>query len=66
MPSDELAGDAYAARAVAYLGGRMMHFSGRTWRPHYEADSCIIELTAGCTYGKCIFCNLYELSLIHI
>ena len=38
----------------------MMHFSGRTWRPHYEADSCIIELTAGCTYGKCNFCNLYE------
>lgn len=37
-----------------------MHFSGRTWRPHYEADSCIIELTAGCTYGKCNFCNLYE------
>ena len=37
-----------------------MQFSGRTWRPHYEADSCIIELTAGCTYGKCNFCNLYE------
>lgn len=37
-----------------------MHFSGRTWRPPYEADSCIIELTAGCAYGKCSFCNLYE------
>lgn len=37
-----------------------MHFNGRTWRPHYEADSCIIELTAGCTYGKCNFCNLYQ------
>ena len=37
-----------------------MHFSGRTWRPPYEADSCIIELTAGCAYGKCNFCNLYE------
>ena len=37
-----------------------MHFSGRTWRPHYEVDSCIIELTAGCAYGKCSFCNLYE------
>ena len=37
-----------------------MHFSGRTWRPHCEADSCIIELTAGCAYGKCSFCNLYE------
>lgn len=38
----------------------IMHFSGRTWRPFYERDSCIIELTAGCTYGKCSFCNLYQ------
>lgn len=37
-----------------------MYFSGRTWRPHYEADSCIIELTGGCAYGQCNFCNLYE------
>lgn len=37
-----------------------MHFSGRTWRPPYEADSCMIELTAGCAYGKCSFCNLYQ------
>lgn len=41
-------------------GGLIMHFSGRTWRPFYERDSCIIELTAGCTYGKCNFCNLYQ------
>ena len=37
-----------------------MHFTGRTWRPNYEADSCIIQLTAGCTYHKCHFCNLYK------
>lgn len=37
-----------------------MHFTGRTWRPPYEANSCIIQLTAGCAYGKCRFCNLYE------
>lgn len=37
-----------------------MKFTGRTWRPHYEADSCIIELTSGCTYNKCNFCNLYQ------
>ena len=37
-----------------------MKFTGRTWRPHYEADSCIIELTSGCTYHKCNFCNLYQ------
>lgn len=37
-----------------------MNFTGRTWRPPYEASSCIIELTAGCTYNKCSFCDLYK------
>ena len=37
-----------------------MHFIGRTWRPPYEANSYIIQLTSGCTYGKCSFCNLYK------
>lgn len=37
-----------------------MHFTGRTWRPPYEANSYIIQLTSGCTYGKCSFCNLYK------
>ncbi len=37
-----------------------MHFTGRTWCPPYEADSCIIQLTSGCTYCKCNFCNLYQ------
>lgn len=37
-----------------------MHFIGRTWRPPYEADSCILPLTCGCTYRRCHFCNLYQ------
>lgn len=37
-----------------------MHFTGRTWRPHYEANSVIIQATSGCTYRKCRFCNLYK------
>ena len=37
-----------------------MHFTGRTWRPNYEADSCIIQMTSGCAYQKCHFCNLYK------
>lgn len=37
-----------------------MEFTGRTWRPPYEADSCIIPLTTGCTYRRCSFCNLYH------
>ena len=37
-----------------------MHFTGRTWRPPYEANSCIIQVTSGCTHNKCKFCNLYK------
>lgn len=37
-----------------------MHFTGRTWRPPYEAHSVIIQATSGCTYNKCHFCNLYK------
>lgn len=27
-----------------------MHFTGRTWRPPYEAHSVIIQAASGCTY----------------
>lgn len=37
-----------------------MHFTGRTWRPPYEAYSVIIQATSGCTYNKCWFCSLYH------
>ncbi|MCI9130078.1 MAG: radical SAM protein [Eggerthellaceae bacterium] len=37
-----------------------MHFTGTVWRPPYEADSLIIEATAGCTHHRCKFCTLYE------
>lgn len=37
-----------------------MHFTGRTWRPPYEAHSVIIQATSGCTYNRCAFCNLYK------
>lgn len=37
-----------------------MHFTGRTWRPPYEAYSVIIQAASGCTYNKCRFCSLYK------
>lgn len=37
-----------------------MHFTGRTWRPPYEANSFIVQVTSGCTYNKCRFCSLYK------
>lgn len=37
-----------------------MHFTGRTWRPPYEAYSAVVQATSGCTYKKCKFCGLYK------
>ena len=37
-----------------------MHYTGTIWRPPYEAESLIIEATAGCTHHQCKFCTLYE------
>ncbi len=37
-----------------------MHFTGRTWRPPYEAQSVPLQVTAGCTWRKCRFCGLYQ------
>ena len=37
-----------------------MHFYGTIWRPPYEADSLLIQATAGCTHHGCKFCTLYE------
>lgn len=37
-----------------------MRFTGRTWRPPYEASSFILQATSGCTYRKCSFCSLYK------
>lgn len=37
-----------------------MYFTGRTWRPPYEANSVIIQATSGCTYNQCRFCSLYK------
>ena len=43
-----------------------MHFTGRTWRPPYEAYSVIIQATSGCAYNKCKFCSLYHGECFHM
>ena len=37
-----------------------MHYTGTIWLPPYEADSLLLEVTAGCTHHKCKFCTLYS------
>lgn len=37
-----------------------MHFHGTIWRPPYEAESLLLQATAGCTHHVCKFCTLYE------
>lgn len=37
-----------------------MHYTGTIWRPPYEAESLLLEATAGCTHHKCKFCTLYN------
>lgn len=36
-----------------------MHFTGTIWRPPYEANSALIQVTAGCSHDSCRFCSLY-------
>ncbi len=37
-----------------------LHFTGQVWRPPYEAQSQLLQLTSGCTWHKCKFCSLYH------
>ncbi len=37
-----------------------MHYTGTIWRPPYEVDSLLLEVTAGCTHHRCKFCTLYS------
>lgn len=37
-----------------------LHFNGQRWRPPYEANSQLLQLTSGCTWHRCKFCSLYH------
>ena len=37
-----------------------MHYTGMTFRPPFESQSVILQVTAGCSHNKCAFCSMYR------
>ncbi len=37
-----------------------MHYTGQVYRHPIEADTHLLEVTAGCSHNKCSFCTMYQ------
>lgn len=41
-------------------GEIFIHYTGTIWRPPFESNSALLQITCGCTHHLCKFCSLYD------
>lgn len=37
-----------------------MHYTGNVIRPPHEAKNVLLQVTVGCSWNRCTFCNIYD------